>query len=461
MKEFFTDTLELDKFLEYDLLLKNDHNLKKPIKVTQRLKRWKSTLFENGIKYKDTKSFSSLERIRVVVDSLLGEISIEDLCLKEGISQETFFKWKEDFLEAFNRHSEDTLIKEKLTVTTKELILKESSLEAFHFLENFIDSHSEKNLVIPVGEKLSTYSHFNRIENIIVLNKINNFRQINKHLEEVNSKLANGGVLLGCFETFKQRGQKKPINNIPIVRNMYFGFDFIFNRVFPKLPVLKKIYFRITKGKNRLLSKAEALGRLVSSGFDILDFKIIDGIHYFAAMKVKEPAFDMSPSYGPLFKMRRIGRYGKTIGVYKFRTMHPYSEYLQDYVLRLNGYAETGKPANDFRLVPYAKFVRRFWFDELPQLINVFKGDMKLVGVRPVSQRYFEDIPKEIQELRLAQKPGCIPPYVALNRKSSVEGVLQSEKEYLEEKLRNPYTTDTKYFFKAIYNILIKSKRSA
>ena len=461
MKEFFTDTLELDEFLEYDLLLKNEHNLKKPIQVTQKLKRWKSLLFENGIKHKDSKDFSSLERIRVVVDSLLGDKSIEEICLKEEISQETFFKWKEDFLEAFNRHSEDTLIKEKLTLTTKELILKESSLEAFHFLENFIDSHSEKNLVIPIGEKLSTYSYFSRIENIIVLNKINNFRQINKHLEEVNSKLADGGVLLGCFETFKQRGQKKSINNIPIVRNMYFGFDFIFNRVFPKLPVFKKIYFRITKGKNRLLSKAEALGRLVSCGFDILDFKIIDGVYYFAAIKVKEPAFDMSPSYGPLFKMRRIGRYGKTIGVYKFRTMHPYSEYLQDYVLRLNGYAETGKPANDFRLVPYAKFVRRFWFDELPQLINVFKGDMKLVGVRPVSQRYFEDIPKEIQELRLAQKPGCIPPYVALNRKSSVEGVLQSEKEYLEEKLRNPYTTDTKYFFKAIFNILIKSKRSA
>ena len=38
MKEFFTDTLELDKFLEYDLLLKNDHNLKKPIQVTQKIK---------------------------------------------------------------------------------------------------------------------------------------------------------------------------------------------------------------------------------------------------------------------------------------------------------------------------------------------------------------------------------------------------------------------------------------
>ena len=175
------------------------------------------------------------------------------------------------------------------------------------------------------------------------------------------------------------------------------------------------------------------------------------------AKKVKEPAYDMSPSYGPLSKMKRIGKNGKIIGVYKFRTMHPYSEYLQDYILKLNGYSETGKPANDFRLVPYAKYLRRYWIDELPQLINLFKGELKLVGCRPVSQRYFEDIPREIQELRLTQKPGCIPPYVALNRIGSVESVLQAEKEYLEEKIRKPFFTDTKYFFKALYNIFIKN----
>jgi len=39
--------------------------------------------------------------------------------------------------------------------------------------------------------------------------------------------------------------------------------------------------------------------------------------------------------------------------------------------------------------------------------------------------------------------------------------VLQAEKEYLEEKIKNPYFTDTKYFFKAIYNIVFKNKRSA
>ena len=68
---------------------------------------------------------------------------------------------------------------------------------------------------------------------------------------------------------------------------------------------------------------------------------------------------------------------------------------------------------------------------------------------------------KEMQKLRLSQKPGCIPPYVALNRKGNVMSVLQSEKEYLEEKIKHPYTTDTKYFINAIVNIVFKHKRSA
>ena len=154
MKEFITDTLELDKFLEYDIFLKNDHNLKKPIEVTKKLKAWKSLLFEKETTTRDLKDFSSLERIRIVVDSLLGDESIEEICLKEGISQKTFYEWKSDFLEAFKRHSEDVLIQEKLNVTTKELILRETNVDTYNFFRRFIDIYDENNLVIPKGEKI-------------------------------------------------------------------------------------------------------------------------------------------------------------------------------------------------------------------------------------------------------------------------------------------------------------------
>jgi hypothetical protein len=232
-------------------------------------------------------------------------------------------------------------------------------------------------------------------------------------------------------------------------------------RIFPKTPVLKKLYFFITRGHNRLLSKAETLGRLVSCGFEIEDYQSFNGLTYVIARKVKDPVFDMNPSYGLIYKMPRMSKDGKMIKVYKFRTMHPYAEYLQDYILKMNGYATTGKPANDFRLTPWGKFLRRYWLDELPQIINLLKGDLKLVGVRPISKRYFQDIPSEHQELRVLQKPGCIPPYVALDRKSDILGVLAAERQYMLEKLRYPYTTDFRYFFMALFNIVFRKKRSA
>jgi len=461
IKDYSTQTLQKETSFDRNFFLKNDIILSHDFNADSN--RVKNKLFSNRIiNSKKTSDFSSLDRIRIVVDGLIGDVNEKEISRNEGIPFKVYLEWKKDFLESFNRYSEKEILQKAITSKNRKIILNESGLKAYNFFRSYVNElTSLKNLVIPKGKILSGYSNFNEIKNIILLNKVNNFRQINKQFEEVNCKLPDAGILMGSFETFSCRPKTRLINRIPVLSKMYCGFDFIFNRVFPKLPYVKKLYFFVTKGINRSLSKAEVLGRLVSCGFEIMSYEFIDGLYYFAAKKVKEPSYDMNPSYGPLFKMQRVGKNGKTIGVYKLRTMHPYSEYLQDYVLKLNGYADSGKPANDFRLVPWGKSLRRFWLDELPQLINVFKGELKLVGVRPVSQRYFQDIPKDIQKLRLTQKPGCIPPYVALNRKGSVDSVLQAEKEYLEEKIKNPYFTDTKYFFKAIYNIVFKNKRSA
>ena len=427
-------------------------------------KEKKSNFFEKKLRIiKRPSEFSSLERIKIVVDGLIGDVSEKEICRNQGISLKVYLEWKNSFLKSFKKYSEIEILQKALTSKNRDSVIKELGDDAYRFYEKFLNVSSTWNLVIPKDKLLSNYDDFSNVKNIILLDKINNFRQINKQLEEVNVKIPDGGILMGSFETFSSRSKRRNsvINRIPVLKQCYAGLDFVFNRVFPKLPYVKKVYFNFTKGKDRLLSKAEALGRLVSCGFDILDYQEINGIHYFASIKIKAPAYNMNPSYGPLFKMQRVGKGGKMIGVYKFRTMHPYSEYLQDYILKLNGYAESGKPANDFRLVPWGKFLRRYWLDELPQLINVLKGELKLVGVRPVSKTYFDSIPTDIQELRLTQKPGCVPPYVSLNRKSSVESVLESEKEYLQEKIRNPYFTDVKFFFNAIFNIFFKGKRSA
>jgi lipopolysaccharide/colanic/teichoic acid biosynthesis glycosyltransferase len=213
---------------------------------------------------------------------------------------------------------------------------------------------------------------------------MNDVRRINKLLEQVNESMDDGQYFVGSFETYRARRHRISFYKVPVLRYAWIFSEFIFLRIFPKVPVLKQLYFALTSGKGRLLSKAEMLGRLVCCGFEIVSHQSINGITWFAAKKVKAPSYDKNASYGPLFKMRRIGKGGKIFHVLKFRTMHPYSEYLQDYVLQRNGYAESGKPADDFRLTPWGKFMRRYWLDELPQLINVLKGDMSVVGPRPL-----------------------------------------------------------------------------
>ncbi len=425
--------------------------------------QWTHEFLENNYTQSRTKSFKELEdddKFRVVIEGKSGETSIAEICNRENISHDTFFEWCQKFLDLRKNKSEN-LQEKNLNFRKSELLFsKISNLDTFNYLKNFVDFTNQDQLVIAKSNSIKL-SKVNKINTIICLENVNNIRYINKYFEKINSKLMDGGLFVGCLETFSARRQRMPISKIPILNNLYFGIDFFVKRIAPKLNISQKIYFNLTKGKGRLLSKAESLGRLVSSGFKIMDYKTINGLLYFVVKKENEPVFDLNPSYGPIFKMSRLGKGGEIIKVYKFRTMHPYSEYLQDYVLKANGYAKTGKPADDFRIPIWGRFMRRFWLDELPQLINVLKGEMKLVGIRPVSERYFQDIPKEMQKLRLTQKPGCIPPYVSLNRKANVMSVLQAEKDYLEEKIKNPYFTDTKYFFYAVYNILFKHKRSA
>ena len=85
--------------------------------------------------------------------------------------------------------------------------------------------------------------------------------------------------------------------------------------------------------------------------------------------------------------------------------MYPYAEYLQDYIVKLNGYSKIGKPANDFRLPIWGKFFRKYWIDEIPQLLNVIKGDMSLVGPRPLAVKYLS-LYNEEQKRRHLVRPG-------------------------------------------------------
>lgn len=200
-------------------------------------------------------------------------------------------------------------------------------------------------------------------------------------------------------------------------------------------------------------SLAEWLGRLVFYGFDIVEYRVTGAELIVAVMKTRVPKGTLLPSSSLIYPMKRVGYKGKEIKVYKIRTMYPFSEYLQSFIVSLNGYNNTGKPAHDFRITPWGRFLRKYWLDEIPQLLNLIKGDMGIVGVRPLSVTRFNELPDDVQQLRIQFKPGCVPPYVALCMPDSNSNI-EAERIYMDEKRKSPYSTDVKYFFKAVYNIL-------
>jgi exopolysaccharide production protein ExoY len=108
-----------------------------------------------------------------------------------------------------------------------------------------------------------------------------------------------------------------------------------------------------------------------------------------------------------LFRQKRIGRGGKLFTIYKFRTMVKNAEeVLRSRPDLLEEYQRTYKIANDPRILKIGRFLRSSSIDELPQLFNVLKGDMSLVGPRPIVEPELDKY-GDSSHLYLSMKPGC------------------------------------------------------
>lgn len=102
-------------------------------------------------------------------------------------------------------------------------------------------------------------------------------------------------------------------------------------------------------------------------------------------------------SKGPVFfRQVRVGQNGKLFWIHKFRSMRLESEN--------KGKLTVG--VNDSRITRSGSFIRKYKIDELPQLIDVLKGDMSLVGPRPEVPEYIAAYPQEIKDRVLSVKPG-------------------------------------------------------
>ncbi len=354
-----------------------------------------------------------------------------------------------------------TYVNSKIPEHIRDSIISECGKSALDFFARNTNGNSNNTLLLSTTSLFNIKSQpENRYQSIFNLKRINDIRYINRFFETTNSKLPLDGTFLCCVET-------KDLRKKRLFKKYFFPFNFIYyylidypvKRVFPKFGLTKGIYFFLTHGTNRVITRAETLGRLIFCGFEITDEEYTDNLCYFAAKKVQEPSNDPDPSYGPLVKLDRIGRNGEMVRVLKLRTMYPFAEYLQDYMYRMHELKDGGKFDHDFRVSTMGKIMRRLWIDELPMLYNLLKRNMKLVGVRPLSKQYFNLYNKELQDKRITHKPGLIPPFY-YDLPKTLEDIQKSEMKYLEAYEKSPFRTDWKYFWKAIFNIVIKQARS-
>ena len=127
-------------------------------------------------------------------------------------------------------------------------------------------------------------------------------------------------------------------------------------------------------------------------------------------------------SPGPVFFVQeRVGLNKRRFRLFKFRTMVPDAEKRQAELENLNECRGAAfKIKNDPRITPIGKILRKTSLDEFPQLINVLKGDMSLVGPRPLPLRDYKEFNEDWQRRRFSVRPG-ITCLWQVNGRSSIQ----------------------------------------
>lgn len=135
------------------------------------------------------------------------------------------------------------------------------------------------------------------------------------------------------------------------------------------------------------------------------------------------------------FRQKRIGKDGSIFTLYKFRTMSIHAESMQKKLLLKNeAHGPVFKIHNDPRYTPIGRFLAHTGLDELPQLWNVLRGDMALIGPRPLPIEEAKKL-KQWQRKREKIKPGIISPWVLEGyHRMSFDAWMKSDIEYIRKK---------------------------
>ena len=188
--------------------------------------------------------------------------------------------------------------------------------------------------------------------------------------------------------------------------------------------------------------------RAIDCILSIMALIILSPIYLIIALAVK------IDSPGPVFfKHTRIGKNGKTIKIYKYRTMVTNAEELIKTFTpeQMKEYKENYKLTNDPRITKVGKFLRKTSLDELPQLINIIKGDLAIIGPRPVVADELKKYGPNTEKF-LSVTPG-LTGYWAANGRSctSYEQRMEMELYYIDNL---SFKMDVKVFFKTIEAVI-------
>ncbi|WP_323376147.1 sugar transferase [Streptomyces sp. RB17] len=186
------------------------------------------------------------------------------------------------------------------------------------------------------------------------------------------------------------------------------GVDFLLAPVLTDVSA-PRLAVRPTNGVPLLRIQAPNLSRISRLPKELLDRTLAATLLLFLALPMLLIALVVRlDSSGPaLFRQQRVGRYGDHFTMLKFRTMRPDSEALRAELEHLNQNSDglLFKVKQDPRITRVGSLLRRSSLDELPQLLNVVRGHMSLVGPRPPLPEEVEEYPPDIKR-RLLVKPG-------------------------------------------------------
>lgn len=154
------------------------------------------------------------------------------------------------------------------------------------------------------------------------------------------------------------------------------------------------------------------------------------------------------------FRQERVGINGENFNMYKFRSMYPDAEERIEEIKHLNEIdGHMFKMKEDPRVTKIGKFIRAYSIDELPQLFNVIKGDMSLIGPRPPLIREFKNY-TEYDRNRMTITPGITGLWQVSGRNSlSFDEMVELDLKYIR---RLSFTNDLKIFFKTILVVIKK-----